>query len=109
MFSVLETIAVIAIIIAQLVIAYRTYGQIKKLNSFLPGGKNSLSLQEYKIPSDEILNLEPRDVIGKIKYKPSQDEDDAEHIDTIPLRRAYSVKDGDITINSDGSYTVEDL
>ena len=54
-----EIIAVIIIIIAQLVIAYRVYNQIQKMKTFLPNGKTSLALEEYEVPADKILDLEP--------------------------------------------------
>lgn len=73
MFSSLETIAIIAIIIAQFVLAYHAFKQIRQTKSFLPGGRASLTLKEYEIPSDIILELEPSDVIGKIKYRTNID------------------------------------
>lgn len=65
-----EIIAVIIIIIAQLVIAYRVYNQIQKMKTFLPNGKTSLALEEYEVPADKILDLEPRDIVGNITYRP---------------------------------------
>ena len=110
MSSVLETIAVVLIIIAQLIIAYRAFNQIKKLKSFLPYGKASLSLKEYEIPSDKILELDPSDIVGKITYRPSSisiDEEEQEESKTT--RKVYSVIDGDITIDADGNRIIEDL
>lgn len=81
MFSSLETIAIIAIIITQLVIAYHAFKQIMQTKSFLPGGRDSLTLKEYEIPSDKILELEPSQVVDKITYlvkKDSQKEDSVE-------------------------------
>lgn len=106
MSSVLETVAVILIIIAQLVIAYRVYNQIQKLKTFLPDGKSSLTLEEYEVPVDKILELEPSDIVGKITYRPSSniDEEDESNI----TRRVYSVVDGDITIDSDGNRIIDD-
>ena len=110
MSSVLETIAVILIIIAQLIIAYRAFNQIKKLKTFLPYGKASLSLEEYEIPSDKILELNPSDIVGKITYRTSStsidEQDDKE--DSKPTRKVYSVIDGDITIDADGNRIIED-
>ena len=51
--------------------AYRVYNQIQKLKSFLPNGKAALSLEEYEVPADKILELEPNDIVGKITYRPT--------------------------------------
>ena len=107
MYSVFETVAVIIIIIAQLVIAYRVYNQIQKLKTFLPDGKSSLALEEYEVPVDKILELEPSDIVGKITYRPSSNTIDEEDESNI-TRRVYSVVDGDITIDSDGNRIIDD-
>ncbi len=75
MFSSLETIAIIAIIVTQLVIAYHAYRQIQQMNSFLPEGKDSLALKEYGIPADKILELEPSQVVDKRAYLVREDDD----------------------------------
>lgn len=68
MFSIIETIAIITIIIAQIIIAVRAYRKILQMKSFLPDGKDSLKLREYEVPSDKILELEPSQVVDKILY-----------------------------------------
>lgn len=68
MYNTLEILAVILIIVIQAVIAFRAYNQISQLNSFLPEGRSSLTLKEYEIPSEEILELEPSHVIDRIAY-----------------------------------------
>lgn len=68
MYNTLEIFAVILIILIQFIIAYRAYSQINQLNSFLPEGRNSLTLKEYEIPSEEILELEPNQVVDRIAY-----------------------------------------
>ena len=70
MFSTLETIAIIVIIIVQLIIAAHAYRQIYQMKSFLPEGRNSLTLKEYDIPADKILKLEPSQVVDKNTYTP---------------------------------------
>ena len=72
MFSTLETIAIIVIIIVQLIIAAHAYRQIYQMKSFLPEGRTSLALKEYDIPADKILELEPSQVVDKITYTPSK-------------------------------------
>jgi len=107
MFSSLEIIAIIAIVICQFVIAYRAYNQIKKLNTFLPQGRNSLTLGEYEVPADQILNLEPSDVVGKITFRSKTITDD-ESDETNSSRKVYSVIDGDITIDENGNRIIDD-
>ena len=68
MFSTLEPLAIIAIIVIQLIISVNVYKQILSIKSFLPNGRNSLSLKEYEIPADKILELEPSQVVDKRKY-----------------------------------------
>ena len=68
MYNSLEIIAILFIIVIQAVIAFRAYNQINQLNSFLPDGKSSLTLKEYEIPSEEILEIEPSQVIDRIAY-----------------------------------------
>lgn len=68
MYSIIETIAIIAIIIAQIIISVRAYRKILQLKSFLPKGKDMLKLREYEVPSDQILELEPSQVVDKIIY-----------------------------------------
>lgn len=68
MFSTIETIAIITIIIAQIIIAVRAYRKILQMKSFLSKGKDSLKLREYEVPSDKILELEPSQVVDKIIY-----------------------------------------
>lgn len=72
MYNSLEIFAIILIIIIQAIIAYRAYNQINQLNSFLPEGRSSLTLKEYEIPSEEILELEPSQVIDRIAYLVNQ-------------------------------------
>ena len=63
-------IIVIAVIVAvQLYVAIRTFRQINIMNDFLPEGRSSLKLEEYEIPTEEILGLNPSDVVGRLKYK----------------------------------------
>lgn len=76
MFSTLEIIAIIGIIIVQLIIAVHAYRQIDQMKSFLPGGRTSLDLKEYEIPADKILELEPYQVVDKITYTPSKVEEE---------------------------------
>ena len=71
MFSILEAIAIIGIIVVQLVIAVRAYKQIEQMKSFLPDGRSSLALKEYEIPADKILELKPSQVVNRITYTPS--------------------------------------
>ncbi len=78
MYNSIEIFAIILIIVVQCVIAYRTYNQISQLNSFLPEGRNSLTLKEYEIPSEEILDLEPSQVIDRIAYLSSYDYSSSE-------------------------------
>lgn len=75
MFSSLETIAIIVIIIGQLIIAVHAYRQIDQIKSFLPNGRASLSVREYEIPADQILELELSQVVGHTTYAPSQVEE----------------------------------
>ncbi len=103
MFSSLETIAIIAIIITQLVIAYHAFKQIMQTNTFLPEGRDSLTLKEYEIPSDEILELEPSQIVDKITYlvkEESQNENSAEQPrdekGRFTSRTVYSPLYGDI-------------
>ena len=42
------------------------------MKSFLPEGRNSLTLKEYDIPADKILKLEPSQVVDKNTYTPSK-------------------------------------
>lgn len=69
MSSSFEIFVIALIVIAQLFVAYRTFTQINIMNDFLPSGRSSLKLEEYEIPTEEILGLDPSDVIGKIKYR----------------------------------------
>ncbi len=103
MFSSLETIAIIAIIITQWVIAYHAFRQIMQTKSFLPEGKSSLTLKEYEIPSDKILELEPSQVVDKITYlvrEESQHENSVEQPrdekGSFTSRTVYSPLYGDI-------------
>lgn len=75
MFSTLETVAIIGIIIVQLIIAVRAYRQIDQMKSFLPSGRTSLALKEYEIPADKILELEPSQVVDQITYTPLKVEE----------------------------------
>ena len=84
MFSTLETIAIIGIIIVQLIIAVHAYWQIGQMKSFLPKGRTSLLLKEYEIPASKILELNPSDVVDKITYTPSKVEEEV--IDSDPLQ-----------------------
>ena len=68
MYNSLEIFAITLIIIIQAIIAFRAYNQINQLNSFLPEGRSSLTLKEYEIPSEDILELEPSQVIDRIAY-----------------------------------------
>ncbi len=68
MFSTIETIAIITIIIVQIIIAIRAYRKILQMKSFLTKGRDSLKLREYEVPSDKILELEPSQVVDKIIY-----------------------------------------
>ena len=68
MYNSLEIFAIILIILIQAIIAFRAYNQINQLNSFLPDGRSSLTLKEYDIPSEEILELEPSQVIDRIAF-----------------------------------------
>ena len=65
MSSTFEIIAIILIIVAQIIISVRTHKQIVQLNTFLPNGKESLSLEEYEVDKDKILELEPSQIINK--------------------------------------------
>ncbi|MBR6715098.1 MAG: hypothetical protein IKI83_01440 [Prevotella sp.] len=107
MFSTLETIAIIAIIIVQLVITNHAYRQIKQMRSFLPDGKSSLTLKEYEIPVDKILQLEPSQVVDKITFQSANIQDaenysvnDAKPRDEkgrfVSKRTVYSPIHGDI-------------
>lgn len=71
----LEIAAIILIIVIQIIIALRAYNQITHMKSFLPEGRYSLSLKEYEIPSEKILDLEPRQVINRITYLAKRNED----------------------------------
>lgn len=75
-----EIIAIAIIVIAQVLIAFRTFRQINIMNSFLPEGRSSLKLEEYEIPAEEILGLDPSDVVGKIAYKVVPKKDDEEKV-----------------------------
>ena len=75
MFSILETIAIIGIIIVQMIIAVHTYKKIVQMKSFLPKGRISLALKEYALPADKILELQPSQVVDKITYTPSRVEE----------------------------------
>lgn len=75
MFSTLETIAIIGIIIVQLIIAVHAYRQIAQMKSFLPEGRKSLVLKEYVLPTDRILELDPSQVVDKNTYDPSKVEE----------------------------------
>ncbi len=78
MFSTLETIAIIGIIVVQLIIAIHTYRKIDQMKSFLPEGRQSLMLKEYEIPAGKNLKLEPSQVVDKITYVSSKtDEEEA--------------------------------
>lgn len=86
-------IIVIAVIVAvQLYVAIRTFRQINIMNDFLPEGRSSLKLEEYEIPTEEILGLNPSDVVGRLKYKVvskiNQQEDNEGEISntTSPIR-----------------------
>lgn len=68
MYNSLEVFVIILIIVIQVIIAFRAYKQINQLNSFFPDGRNSLTLKEYEIPSEDILDLEPSQVIDRIAY-----------------------------------------
>lgn len=81
MFSTIETVVIIGIVIIQLVIAVHAYRQIGQMKSFLPEGRSSLALKEYEIPADKIIHLEPSQVVDKITYIPSKaEEESAEEI-----------------------------
>lgn len=115
MFSTLETIAIIGIIIVQLIIAVHAYWQIGQMKSFLPKGRTSLLLKEYEIPTSKILELNPSDVVDKITYTPSKVEEEV--IDSDPLqdtqprdekgrftskRTGYSPIHGDVNLDDEG-------
>ena len=87
MFSTLDTIAIIGIIIVQLIIAVHAYWQIGQMKSFLPKGRTSLLLKEYEIPASKILELNPSDVVDKITYTPSKVEEEV--IDSDPLQDTF--------------------
>lgn len=78
MYNSVEIFAIILIVIVQCVIAFRAYNQINQLNSFLPEGRNSLTLKEYEIPSEEILDLDPSQVIDRIAYLSSRNSSSSE-------------------------------
>lgn len=78
MYNSLEIFAIIFIIVIQVIIAFRAYKQINQLNSFLPDGRSSLTLKEYEIPSEEILELEPSQVIDRIAYLAYQNKTTSE-------------------------------
>lgn len=64
-----EIIVIAIIVLAQVLITLRAFRQINIMNSFLPEGRSSLKLEEYEIPSEDILGIDPSDVVGKITYK----------------------------------------
>lgn len=68
MYNSIEVFAIIFIIVVQVIITLRAYIQIRQLNSFLPKGRSSLTLKEYEIPSEKILDMDPSQVINKITY-----------------------------------------
>lgn len=115
MFSTLETIAIIGIIIVQLIIAVHAYWQIDQMKSFLPKERTSLLLKEYEIPASKILELNPSDIVDKITYTPSKVEEEV--IDSEPLqdiqprdekgrftskRTGYSPILGDVNLDDEG-------
>lgn len=74
MSSTFEIIAIILIIVAQIIISVRTHKQIVQLNTFLPNGRESLSLEEYEVDKDRILELEPSQIINESSFV--DDEED---------------------------------
>lgn len=73
MFSILEALAIIVIIIIQMLVARHAFKQIRQTSSFLPGGRRSLTLKEYEIPAEQIRQLEPSQIIGQEVYFPEGD------------------------------------
>lgn len=73
MFSILEALAIIVIIIIQLLVARHAFKQIRQTRRFLPGGRRSLTLKEYEIPAEQIRQLEPSQIIGQEVYFPEGD------------------------------------
>lgn len=91
MFSTLETIAIIGIIIVQLIIAVHAYRQIDQMKSFLPEGRKSLVLKEYALPADKILELEPSQVVDKSTYDSSK----VEETDSVKEEQSASIQPRD--------------
>lgn len=85
-----EIIVIGVIVAVQLYVAFRTFRQINIMNDFLPEGRSSLKLEEYEIPAEEILGLDPSDVVGKIKYKvvPPKEEEEETDDDGISYDQA---------------------
>ena len=73
MFSFLEALAIIVIIIIQMLVARHAFKQIRQTRRFLPGGRRSLTLKEYEIPAEQIRQLEPSQIIGQEVYFPEGD------------------------------------
>ena len=73
MFSILEALAIIVIIIIQILVARHAFKQIRQTRRFLPGGRRSLTLKEYEIPAEQIRQLEPSQIIGQEVYFPEGD------------------------------------
>lgn len=73
MFSFLEALAIIVIIIIQMLVARHAFKQIRQTRRFLPGGRRSLTLKEYEIPAEQIRQLEPSQIIGQEAYFPEGD------------------------------------
>lgn len=73
MFSFLEALAIIVIIIIQMLVARHAIKQIRQTRRFLPGGRRSLTLKEYEIPAEQIRQLEPSQIIGQEVYLPEGD------------------------------------
>lgn len=73
MFSILEALAIIVIIIIQMLVARHAFKQIRQTRRFLPGGRRSLTLKEYEIPAEQIRQLEPSQIIGQEVYFPEGD------------------------------------
>lgn len=115
MFSTLEIIAIIGIIIVQLIIAVHAYRQIDQMKSFLPEGRTSLTLKKYEIPADKILELEPYQVVDKITYTSSKVEEEETTKKTpedkqprdekgqfTKKRTSYSPVIGDVDLDDEG-------
>lgn len=73
MFSILEALAIIVIIIIQMLVARHAFKQIRQTRYFLLGGRRSLTLKEYEIPAEQIRQLEPSQIIGQEVYFPEGD------------------------------------